>query len=248
MKDNWLMSFTIKIADVVIRINSSARFSLYEFRDFLTSNKEEFTVEIYRDDLVINSFVYEENYVGWNGTINLSILHQKVAEMLILYDTILMHGATIGINNGAMIFTAPSGTGKTTHIRKWLEQIPDTFVINGDKPFIKFLDDDSQPLACGSPWAGKEGWFSNAMLPLKAIICMERAEENRIIEINFSEAFPFLLQQIYRPDDEEKMRKTIRLLQRLNGKVRFYKFQCNNYKDDCFEVAYSKLALLENVE
>ena len=61
MKDNWLMSFTIKIADVVIRINSSARFSLYEFRDFLTSNKEEFTVEIYRDDLVINSFVYKEN-------------------------------------------------------------------------------------------------------------------------------------------------------------------------------------------
>lgn len=55
------------------------------------------------------------------------------------------------------------------------------------------------------------------------------------------QAFSTLLQQVYRPDDEEKMRKTLRLMQRLSPAVSFWRFQCNNFKDDCFDVAYNAL-------
>ena len=79
------------------------------------------------------------------------------------------------------------------------------------------------------------------MVPLKSIILMERAEENHIEQISFAQAFPTLLQQTYRPDDEEKMRKTLRLMQRLPPAVSFWRFQCNNFKDDCFDVAYNAL-------
>ena len=87
----------------------------------------------------------------------------------------------------------------------------------------------------------KENKYTNTMVPIKAIVCMERSEENHITEITFAQAFPFLLQQSYRPGDKDKMRKTLRLLQSLNGKVKFYRFKCNNFKDDCFEVAYNAL-------
>ena len=83
--------------------------------------------------------------------------------------------------------------------------------------------------------------YTNTMVPLKSIILMERAEDNHIEQISFAEAFPKLLQQVYRPEDEEKMRKTLRLMQRLNGPVSFWRFQCNNFKDDCFDVAYNAL-------
>ena len=83
--------------------------------------------------------------------------------------------------------------------------------------------------------------YTNTMIPLKDIVLMERAEDNHIEQISLAEAFPGLLQQVYRPDDEEKMRKTLRLMQRLSPAVTFWRFQCNNFKDDCFDVAYNAL-------
>ena len=165
----------------------------------------------------------------------------KFSDALLDFDTVLMHGAVLAVENSAFLFSAPSGTGKTTHILKWQDHLPKAFVVNGDKPFIKFSEDGTPPLACGSPWAGKENLYSNTMVPLKAIILMERAENNRIEPISFAQAFPFLLQQTYRPEDPEKMRKTLKLMQRLSPAVSFWRFQCNNFKDDCFDVAYNAL-------
>lgn len=96
-------------------------------------------------------------------------------------------------------------------------------------------------MVCGSPWAGKENMYTNAMVPLKSIILIERSEYNYIEQISFTEAFPFLLQQVFRPDEEEKARKTIRLMQHLHPAVSFWRFKCNNFKDDCFDVAYNAL-------
>lgn len=64
-----------------------------------------------------------------------------------------MHGTVVDHNGQAYMFTAPSGTGKTTHAKLWLDNLPDAFIVNGDKPFI--IAGDEQPKACGTPWAGK---------------------------------------------------------------------------------------------
>ena len=183
---------------------------------------------------------HKEDREPWAGFLEVYALHRKISTEIITKDVVVIHSAVIAVNKNAYLFTAPSGTGKTTHIMKWLENCPDAFVVNGDKPFIK-INDDGSVLACGSPWAGKENMYTNTMVPLKAIVLMERAEENRIEQISFAQAFPTLLQQVYRPDDEEKMRKILRLMQRLSPAVSFWRFQCNNFKDDCFDVAYNAL-------
>ena len=79
------------------------------------------------------------------------------------------------------------------------------------------------------------------MFHLNAIICMERAEDNSIEEITFPQAYPFLLSQTYIQNDSEKANKTLSLLSQLYGKVRFYKFKFNNFKDNSFDVAYEAL-------
>ena len=81
------------------------------------------------------------------------------------------------------------------------------------------------------------------MVPVKAIIIMERSENNHIERISFSESFLYLLQQVYNPEDEEKMRKTLRLMQQMSSSVSFWHFQFNNFKEDCFDVAYRALVL-----
>lgn len=167
------------------------------------------------------------------------VLLRKLANAMLSYDTFLMHGAVIAIGDSAYMFTAKSGTGKTTHIRKWLKNLPEAYVVNGDKPLI--IAGENVPQACGTPWCGKERMGTNTIVPLKAIVFMVRAEDNAIRPISFTEAFPRLLAQTHRPEDPELMKKTLQLLTSLNKRVSFYQFNVNNLKDDAFQVAYHEL-------
>lgn len=231
-------AINIQLAGHVFEIISEYRISPNLFVGFRTESKPESSVIITDEDI---DFTVPERYGINKYGVKMYRILNKVTDNLIKYNVLLMHGAVVALGDKCYMFSGPSGTGKSTHIINWLNHLPGAYVVNGDKPFISFPDDGSQPLAWGSPWAGKENLYTNTMVPLIAIICMERSDENRMEEISFVDAFPFLLQQTYRPEDEEKMRYTLSLLQKLNSKVRFYKFHCNNFKDDCFNVAYHTL-------
>ena len=89
-------------------------------------------------------------------------LLRRISDIIINFDAFMIHGAVISVRESAYLFTAQSGIGKTTHIKKWLKNLPEAFVVNGDKPFIKISDDGTPPLACGSPWSGKERMHKTA--------------------------------------------------------------------------------------
>lgn len=175
------------------------------------------------------------------SSVELLVVQQLLTEELLSFDTLLMHGAVIAVDDAAYMFTAASGTGKTTHIQKWLENIDGAYVVNGDKPFVIVGQSGEESLACGSPWAGKEHLQTNVVVPLKAIALLERADENRMERISSAQAFPFVYQQVHQPDDEEKLRNTLQLVSRLVSSVPVWRFRCNNFRDDCFEVAYNAL-------
>ena len=235
---------TIQIAGKVFKTGVSSSENYFFLKDFATEKEAEFDLSINRkeieDELFIHHAIDRIPNLSYSR-LEICILLRLVSDILIDDDTLLFHGATISLDHASYLFSAPSQTGKTTHTKLWLKNCPDAFVVNGDKTFIHFQDPAAPPLACCSPWAGKERLYTNIMVPLKSIILMERAEDNHIEQISFAEAFPALLQQVYRPDDPEKMRKTLRLMQRLKSTVTFWRFQCNNFKDDCFQVAYSAL-------
>ncbi len=239
-----MSQFKMKDAGCIVEIETLHIRSFAICRHFIVSKgTPDVQIQLTQDDINRARDEYKEAYgdcCKWDGDLEVLALHCKVAERFVMHDIILMHGSAIAVGNSTYLFTAPSGTGKTTHTLKWLENCPEAFVVNGDKPFIK-INDDGSVLACGSPWAGKENLYTNTMVPLKSIILMERAEENHIEQISFAQAFPTLLQQVYRPEDEEKMRKTLKLMQRLNPAVSFWRFRFNNFKDDCFDVAYNAL-------
>ena len=237
-------SISIGVAGRIVEIQAQYYRTLSACRDFAVGGQPDFSVQCTPADYEREAAAYEAEYhceAPGNMVLEMYSMLRKVSEGLIDYSAVLMHGAVVAVSGQAYMFTCKSGIGKTTHIQKWLKHLPNSFVVNGDKPFIRFPDGGAPPLACGSPWAGKENLYTNTMVPLRSVILMERAEENHIEPISFLQAFPTLLQQVYRPDDEEKMRKTLRLIQRLNGNVSFWRFRCNNFKDDCFDVASGAL-------
>ena len=149
---------------------------------------------------------------------------RKIREKMLAYDPFLMHGAVIAVGERAWLFTAASGTGKTTHIRLWLDQVPGSYVVNGDKPLIRAGD---PPIVYGTPWAGKEGMFRDTGVPLCGIVLLERGTVNSIEPIALPQALPLLIQQTYRPADRASLARTLTLLGDLASRVPLYRLRCD---------------------
>ena len=153
-------------------------------------------------------------------------VYRKIAEKMPEYDTILFHGSCVAVDGIGYLFTAKSGTGKSTHTRLWRELLGDRAVmVNDDKPLIRIAD--SGAMIYGTPWDGKHRLSSNIAVPLEALCILERAEKNAIRQITAAEAYPMLLQQVYRPIDSTAMSKTLTLIDRLAASVSLWRLGCN---------------------
>lgn len=151
---------------------------------------------------------------------------RKISERLPSFSTIFMHGSVLAVDGHAFMFTAPSGTGKSTHARLWRELLGERVImVNDDKPFLRVTDGHVQ--AFGTPWNGKHRLGTNTSAPLKAICIIERSEHNHIDRITTSDAYPYILLQTYRPIDNAMFAETLGLLDKLSGAVEFYRLGCN---------------------
>lgn len=154
------------------------------------------------------------------------VLCRRIADILPKYDRILFHGSSLAIDGNGVLFTAKSGTGKSTHTGLWRQVFGDRVkMINDDKPFLEVREDGV--FVHGTPWRGKHRLGENLSAPLKAIVFVTRGQENRIDPISPRELFPLLLQQTYSPENPGAMVQTLALVERLSRKVQLLKLACN---------------------
>lgn len=164
-------------------------------------------------------------------------LCRRISEKLPKYDRVLFHGSTLAVDGNGILFTAKSGTGKSTHTRLWREVFGNRVtMINDDKPFLHIGTDGVT--AYGTPWRGKHSLGSNISAPLKAIVFVNRGVENRMESITPRQLYPLLLQQTYTPDDPAAMAMTLALVERLSQSTGLYKLYCN-MDPEAAQVAYS---------
>lgn len=181
---------------------------------------------------------YEENKKWLDNPAYLELLavQRKLTEIMIDYDTILFHSSALAMDGQGYLFTALSGTGKSTHSRLWREYFGDRVtMINDDKPFIRIGETESR--VYGSPWDGKHHLSTNMSVPIKAICILERDTVNHIEPISADDAFAILYQQTYRSKDPAKLVKTIDLLTRMSSQVKLYRLGCN-MEPDAARVSY----------
>ena len=219
------MKFIVGLADKYIEINSVYDALRNFFKDYLVTDvTPDFSVSLNQEDISAEQEVTSENQFSPTYLETLALL-RKLAEILPSHNRILMHGASISYNEHAYLFTAPSGTGKSTHIRLWKKYLGDDVkIVNGDKPFISLED---EPVIYGSPWAGKENWHRNCKMPLKGICFVQRGTTNSIRRIEASDCLSLLFKQVYLPADTLAAGLTIELVDMLIKKVPQYVLTCD---------------------
>ena len=223
-----------KIADRVVKISSVYDDVHTYCRDYATDELADYSVVTSQEDIEFERMKSrrEEELEGIpvhsfsDGYLEELAVYRRIAEEMIDHDTILFHGSVIAVDGEGFLFTAKSGTGKSTHTRLWREYFGERAVmVNDDKPLLKI--GESGVTAYGTPYSGKHRLGANISVPLKAICILTRAEQNHIERISREEAYPMLLQQVYRPADMLKMSSTLSLVDRLADNVRLYRLGCN---------------------
>jgi energy-coupling factor transporter ATP-binding protein EcfA2 len=91
----------------------------------------------------------------------------------------LIHASTVIYKEKSILFLGESGTGKSTHSQLWLQNIPDTKLLNDDSPLL-CLKDGKKVYACGSPWSGKTACYKNEQAPVAGIVRLSQAPYNQI--------------------------------------------------------------------
>lgn len=242
------MKETYRIADIAVSIDSlhgrvHRLCEAYRNADAVPA----FSVQITQDDIDLERTLSERGRAKNNPTLPENpdsyleelAVYRKIAETMPSFDTVLMHGSCVALDGEGFLFAARSGTGKSTHARLWRERFGERAVmINDDKPLVRVADGSA--VIFGTPWDGKHHLSTNTSVPLKAIGFLERAEQNAARRLSFAEAYPKLLQQIYRPLDGEAMKKTLALIDRLSRTVDLWLLQCN-MKPEAAEAAYNAM-------
>lgn len=207
-----------------IEITTQYSLPLLSVKDYETDEPAVIRVETTPED--ISAEIEFSDYKSSLAYLETLAVQRKLSEALIDYDTILFHASALAVDGKGYLFTALSGTGKSTHARLWREAFGDRVtMINDDKPFIHIGEDEVR--VYGSPWDGKHHLSSNTSVPVKAICILTRDTTNHIEKISADEAFSILLQQTYRSKDPAKMVKTIDLLIQMTKQVSLYRLGCN---------------------
>ena len=230
-----------KIAGYYIKLETRGGHIQRMCTDYIVENAPyiDFTVSVTKEDIVKE--VYDAKQRGEFFTDSVSyiealVVYRKIAAEMLSREAFLMHGALIEYEGRGYLFTAKSGTGKTTHIRLWQQLFGEdkVTIVNGDKPIIRFVD--GKVYAYGTPWCGKEGYNVNTCVELCAIAFVERSGDNSIVKISDIEALPRILSQVM-ITDSANLAIQLELLDKIFEKVPFYLLKCN-MELDAAKVAY----------
>ena len=164
-------------------------------------------------------------------------IEQRIFYLLgdIFTYTVLSHGAgvfhssAISYKGSGILLSAPSGTGKSTHAELWKEVYGEDVVhFNDDTPVLKV--ENNTVYAYGTPWSGKTAINKNIKVPLKAIVSLDRAQENSVKELRGLNAFYRVFNEFRKPPEGGLLDNCLALIEAILEKVPVYELLCNKDK------------------
>ncbi len=145
---------------------------------------------------------------------------------LIEFDGMMLHASAVVVDGKAYLFSARSGTGKSTHTSLWLRLFGDrAYIINDDKPAIRL--ENGRFYVYGTPFSGKHDISRNARTELGGLCFISQASENKIYPMPENEVIVNVLEQTIRRLGITQMDKMLSVLDRLLQSITVYKLECN---------------------
>ena len=167
-------------------------------------------------------------YIDLNKNIDVNTF--KIFEMIGLEsyfckrNIFILHSSYIKYKDTAILFTAPSGTGKSTQADLW-NKYEDAEIINGDKTAIQKVN--GKWYAYGLPYAGSSDIFKNISTPISTIVVLRKGSENKIKKLSLKEAFKYIYSEtIINTWDEQFVNMVVDIVLGIINDVPVYLLSC----------------------
>lgn len=148
----------------------------------------------------------------------------RLEQIFMLRDAMVLHSSFIDWNGKGILFTAPSGTGKSTQADLWVKY-QNAEIINGDRTVLRMSKHGWQ--ASGLPYAGSSDIFRNESREMEAIVVLRQGAENEIRRLKPIEAFRYIYSEVViRSWDEAYQGKLTDLITDLVLNVPIYMLKC----------------------
>lgn len=161
-------------------------------------------------------------------------LYGAFGELLPLRHRVIFHGVAVAYEGRGYVFTAASGTGKSTHAFLWRRYLGDAVrILSGDKPVISVDGDDfdGEIRVWGTPWGGKEQIFENGDAPLCGLGLICRDTRNYVERCGAAEFFDVPFQQMFIPGEDPAATLALKVGEALLERVPLYRIHCDMSED-----------------
>ena len=147
-------------------------------------------------------------------------LHRK----LLKKNAFVLHASFIEYKGKAILFTAPSQTGKSTQADLW-NKYEDAQIINGDRVLVRKKGDSWY--AYGYPCCGSSKICLNKKLPLCAIVVLQQGSNNTVHKATASESIKSLTSgtEVYTWNNREIM-SIISMATEISEDIPVFKLTC----------------------
>ena len=156
-------------------------------------------------------------------------------------DALILHCAYVEYEGKAILFSAPSETGKTTQANLW-EKYRGSRTVNGDKALLQRLD--GQWTAQGWPVCGTSEICYNEKTPVGAIVMLSQGKENTVKKLGALQSFSQLYSQItVNTWNKGFVENNMGLIGQLTGEVPVFHLSCTISEDAvvCLEKALAEV-------
>ncbi|MBQ7646695.1 MAG: hypothetical protein IJS94_05445 [Clostridia bacterium] len=220
----------ISIAGLHVKAAPKYEPTLTRMKKYLCSDDCEPDIVIHTSDAFLEKKHIENPHLTI-GDCEYIWLGASLFEQLPDHGAFMLHASAIveDVGDGnAFLFSAPSGTGKSTHTSLWMKAFPEKklYILNDDKPIIFYDDASGKYKAAGSPFSGTDDISENRTSSIKGICFILRGEKNEIRRISPGKAVSMILDQTLRPKEREKMIKYLDLIDGLLKSVPVYVMRC----------------------
>lgn len=162
---------------------------------------------------------------------------------LLKHNGMMLHSSCVEKDGYAYLFSARSGTGKSTHTHLWLKNLEGTRIINDDKPALIY--DNGKWYACGTPFSGKTDENLDVKIPVRAITFLHRSETNTVKRMLPFQAVSLLIEQTIKPADRNLAEKMLDFADCLLREIPVFSLGCN-LNDEAAIIAYNEIERLIN--
>lgn len=148
----------------------------------------------------------------------------NIEQILNKFNAFILHSSVIKWRDKGILFSAPSGTGKSTQADLW-EKYEGAEIINGDKAGIRKMN--GKWTVYGLPIAGTSGIYKNKKAEISHIIVLKQGKENKLTKLSPREAFIKLYSEtIVHTWDKEFQENIINMITDVVKSVQIYQYEC----------------------